>query len=90
MLSQENQARCHESKRLDDFNALAFEAQRYEVFQQTETPVLSESYLDGNWDAVIGCEPSSDRWYDSFYRQGYSNCCSIQDLEYLNQKYDLA
>ena len=50
MLSQENQARCHESKRLDDFNALAFEEQRYEVFQQTETPVLSESYLDGNWE----------------------------------------
>lgn len=63
------------------FDALAFEEQRYQIFKQTESqPVLSESYLDGNWDAVIGCEPSSSWGFDSEYRQGY--------LEGIAKKYD--
>ncbi len=62
------------------FDALEFENQRFEVFQQTEAQPLSESYLDGNWDAVIGSEPSSSWGFDSEYRQGY--------LEGIAKKYD--
>ena len=63
------------------FDALAFEEERYQIFSQTESqPVLSESYLDGNWDAVINSEPTGDRWADFLYRQGY--------LDGIAKKYD--
>ena len=78
------------------FDALAFEEERYQIFQQTErtyqaasvtsavlssTPApLSDSALDANWDAVLGFEPTPEQWHDPAYRQSY--------LDGIAQKYD--
>ena len=78
------------------FDALAFEEERYQIFQQTEqtyqaaevssavlssTPApLSDSALDADWDARLGFEPTAKQWHDPNYRQGY--------LDGIAQKYD--
>ena len=51
------------------FNALEFENQRYQIFQQTEA--ISESALDASWDAALGEEPTESQWLDPEYRKSY-------------------
>ncbi len=68
-------------QRLKDFNALAFEEERYQIFQQTENPApLSDSALDADFDARLGFEPTAEQWHDPDYRQGY--------IDGIAQKYD--
>lgn len=63
------------------FDAIAFEEERFEVFQRTETPApLSDSALDANWDSRLGLQPTSEQWHDPAYRQAY--------LDGIAQKYD--
>ncbi len=78
MLPQENQALFHEITGLDDFDALQFEEQRYQIFQQTEA--IPEAALDASWDAVLGEQPTESQWHDPIYRASY--------LEAIAQKYD--
>ncbi len=72
MLSQQNQVIPCENTRLDDFDALKFEEQRFEVFQQTEKPTpLSDIALDADWDARMSIEPVEHQWLDPEYRAAY-------------------
>ena len=68
-------------KRLKDFDAIAFEEERYQIFQQTETPApLSDSALDGSWDGHLEFQPTSEQWHDPAYRAAY--------IQAIAQKYD--
>ena len=63
------------------FDALAYEEERYQIFQKTETTqVPSEAYCNGDWDARLSIEPTCQNWEDNSYRQGY--------LDGITQKYD--
>ena len=61
-----------------EFNALEFENERYQVFQQTEA--IPESALDANWDVALGEEPTKSQWLDPEYRKSY--------IESIARKYD--
>ncbi len=73
MVSQQKQSPAQESTRLEDFDPLTFEQERYNIFQQTEsTPVPSSTFLDGRWDGALGEEPTADQWLNQpGYREGY-------------------
>ncbi len=80
----------------DPFDALAFEEERYRIFQRTEqtyqvaketsavlsstNQVPSEAYCNGDWDARLAIQPSKTNWLDKSYRQGY--------LDGIANKYD--
>ncbi len=61
------------SQLFEIFDALAFEQERYQIFQQTEsTPVPSSTFLDGRWDGALGEQPTADQWLNQpGYREGY-------------------
>ncbi len=60
------------------FDAIAFEQERYQIFQQTErtyqaaeetsavlsstNPVPSSIFLDGRWDGILNEQPTADQW----------------------------
>ena len=78
-----------EHQRLKDFDALAFEEERYNIFQQTETPApLSDSALDADWDARLGYEPTEAQWHDREYRAAYIQAVSLCECGSSAQKYD--
>ena len=69
------------SQLFQSFDALAFEEQRYQIFQQTETSTsLCNSALDADWDARLGYEPTEEQWHDVAYRESY--------LKAIASKYD--
>ena len=75
------------SKQTEPFDALAFEEERYQIFQQTErtyqapqgtpgvlsssTPVPSSAFLDGRWDGWLNEQPTADQYNQPGYREGY-------------------
>ncbi len=60
----------------------------YNLFTD-KNPKPSEKFLDAEWDGYVGLTPARNDWLDPEYREGYTNYCSIQQLEYLNQKYNI-
>ncbi len=63
------------------FDALAFEEERYQIFQQTENSApLSDSALDADWDGRLGFEPTEAQWHDPAYRAAY--------IQAIARKYD--
>lgn len=61
---------------LQDFNALKFENQRYQVFQQTE--IIPESALDASWDVAMNEPPTEKQWLDPIYRASYINAIAAK------------
>ena len=60
------------------FDALAFEAEREEIFNRTETDYssqkyhhYSDDYSSGAWDASIGAEPQDHQLFSADYVTGY-------------------
>ena len=51
------------------FNPIAFEEQRYQIFQQTEA--IPEAALNADWDARLGEKPTYRQWHDPVYRAAY-------------------
>ncbi len=71
----------HNNQEDQSFNAIAFEEERFEIFQRTETTqVPSDAYCNGDWDARLAIEPNCENWEDNSYRQGY--------LDGIANKYD--
>ncbi len=84
------------------FDALAFEEERYQIFQQTEqtyqaaevssavlssTPApLSDSALDADWDARLSFEPTEAQWHDPEYRAAYIQAIALK----YDEKYNLS
>ncbi len=78
------------SKDSQDFDVIAFEKERYEVFQKTETqlpnPPKHWDELDGDWDARISvATPTREQWLSESYRRGYLEAIANQ----LDERYGL-
>ena len=68
----------NQASKSEDFDPIAFEAEREKIFFQTEKIVCSSKYFqyspdfsEGEWDAKINAEPSLSRWGSADYRRGF-------------------
>ncbi len=65
------------------FDPIAFEEQRYQIFQQTEA--IPEAALNADWDARLDQEPTYRQWHDPVYRAAYLEAIANK----LDEKYGL-
>ncbi len=65
------------------FDALAFEEERFEIFEKVEA--IPEAALNADWDARLGEKPTHRKWHDPVYRAAYLEAIANK----LDEKYGL-